>query len=259
MKLIFPNGEHGQVMLSEGVNRIGSAPDAQVRLNQAGIAPVHCELQLSGTIVTIRVPDPSNPVSLNGKVVQGVMAMRNGDQIGIGGVQAKLIVVEKAASVASRAEPDADSGATRMRMAVPKFVLRGVSGPAFGKTYPVPSTLVIGRAEECSICIPSEEISRKHAQVKPAMDGLAVEDLGSANGTYINGQRVQHGVLKPGDELRLDAIRFLLVAPGMEITNSQKPTAQTSAPAAGGSKLPIILGAIAALAIAAGAAWYFLG
>jgi hypothetical protein len=134
MKLTFPNGEHGQVMLSDGVNRIGSAPDAQVRLNLEGIAPVHCELQLAAGIVTVRVPDPSNPVTLNGKVVQGVMAVRSGDQLGVGPVQARLVAVDKAGGVASigKSDTDADSGATRMRMAVPKFVLRGVSGPAFG-------------------------------------------------------------------------------------------------------------------------------
>lgn len=257
MKLIFPNGEHGQVLLSEGVNRIGSAPDSQVRLDGDAIAPVHCELQLSGAIVTVRVPDPSHPVTLNGKPVQGVMAVRAGDELGVGGVQAKLISVERAAGVAGgRFDPENDSGATRMRMAVPKFVLRGVSGPAFGKTFPVPSVQVIGRSEECNICVPAEEISRRHAQVKPTADGLAVEDLGSANGTFINGQKVQNGLLKPGDELRLDTIRFLLVAPGMEITAATKAPPPAAKPASGNTGLVIGI-VVAVLAIAAGAGWYF--
>jgi len=55
---------------------------------------------------------------------------------------------------------------------------------------------------------------------------LSVEDLGSSNGTYINNKRVQHGFLNPGDELRLDAVRFILVAPGMEMN---APTAQVKA------------------------------
>ena len=105
-------------------------------------------------------------------------------------------------------------GATRVRIAVPRFVLRGVSGAAFGKVFPVMTQQVIGRQSDCDIAIPSEEISRRHAQVKPTPVGLMVEDLGSSNGTYINGQRVQQGLLKPGEELRLDNIRFLLVAPG---------------------------------------------
>jgi hypothetical protein len=166
--------------------------------------------------------------------------------------------VDKAAGVAAgKLDPDHDAGATRMRMAVPKFVLRGVSGPAFGKTYPIPSAQVIGRSDECNISIASDEISRRHAQVKPTQDGLAVEDLGSANGTFINGQRVQNGLLKPGDELRLDTIRFLLVAPGMEIASAAKPTTQLPVQSGGRGKGALIgvIGAVVAVAAAAG--WYF--
>jgi pSer/pThr/pTyr-binding forkhead associated (FHA) protein len=257
MKLIFPNGEHPQALLGDGVNRIGSAPDAQVHIDTADLAPVHAELAVQGGNVTLRVPDPGNPVGVNGKPVQGAIALRGGDTISVGAVQMRLVVVERAASTEKPAA-DADSGATRLRMAIPKYVLRGVSGAAFGKTFPVPAQLTIGRAQECDISIASEEISRRHATVKPTPEGLLVEDLNSANGTYINGQLVQSGVLKAGDELRLDAIRFLLVAPGMEIPPAQKPTAQLPAKAStGGSGKWIALG-VAVLAAAGGVAAYLL-
>jgi pSer/pThr/pTyr-binding forkhead associated (FHA) protein len=71
--------------------------------------------------------------------------------------------------------------------------------------------------------VPADEISRRHALIKPTPEGLSVEDLGSSNGTFINGKRVQHGFLNPGDELRLDAVRFILVAPGMEMATAQVP------------------------------------
>jgi len=258
MKLIFPNGEHPQALLNDGVNRIGSAPDSQVRLNLPGIAPVHCELSLQGSGVTLRVPDASNPITLNGKPIQGVMALRSNDMIGIGGVQARFVVVEVARG-RSAPEADGDSGSTRLRMAVPKFVLRGVSGAAFGKNYPVPSQVTIGRAPECEISIPSDEISRKHAQIKPISDGLSVEDLGSSNGTFINGQQVKQGILRPGDELRLDTIRFLLVAPGMEIPGAQKATLKL--PVMGNNRpntIGIIVAALAASAVGAGLVVYLL-
>ncbi len=258
MKLTFPNGEHPQALLNDGVNRIGSAPDSMVRLNLPGIAPVHCELVLQGAGVTLRVPDPSNAVTLNGKPVQGVMALRPNDLLGVGGVQARFVVVEVARGRSAPGNPDDDSGATRLRMAVPKFVLRGVSGAAFGKTFPVPSLTVIGRAPDCDISIPSEEISRRHAQVKPITDGLAVEDLGSSNGTYINGARIQNGILKPGDELRLDTIRFLLVAPGMDLPAAQKATVQLPRPRKGPSMVAVVVAALIASAVGAAAVMYFL-
>jgi predicted component of type VI protein secretion system len=109
-----------------------------------------------------------------------------------------------------------------------------VSGAVFSKVYPVAGPVVIGRAPECDISVPADEMSRRHAMVKPTPDGLQVEDLGSSNGTFINNKRVQTGFLGPGDELRLDAVRFILVAPGMEIAHgspAQSPAAKAPAAA----------------------------
>lgn len=236
MKLVFPNGEHGQVLLNPGVNRIGSSAEAAVVLTMPGILPVHCEIHVNQNGANLQVPAGAGPVEVNGKLVSDLMALRTGDTLMIGTVQARYMIVEVAKSVSvASGNPDEDSGATRVRMAVPKFVLRGVSGAVFSKVFPVTGPVVIGRAAECDISVPADEISRRHALVKPTPDGLSVEDLGSSNGTYINNKRVQHGFLNPGDELRLDAVRFILVAPGMEMN---APTAQmkATAPAAQSSK-----------------------
>jgi pSer/pThr/pTyr-binding forkhead associated (FHA) protein len=261
MKLLFPNGEHAQALLSPGVNRVGSAPDSQVLLDQPGVAARHCELNVAGDNVTLTVLDASAPVSVNGRPVSGTLAVRPGDQIGIGPVQARVVAVEKVQATVQRAAAVDDSGATKVRMAVPKFVLRGVSGAAFGKTYPVPGAVVIGRQQDCDISVPTEEISRRHAQVKPTADGLLVEDLGSANGTFINGKRVQTGLMRPGEELRLDTIRFLLVAPGMEMPAAQRagstPAAGSKAAPKGGGSAGLIVGVLIAVALAAAAGWYF--
>ena len=260
MKLLFPNGEHGQVLLSPGVNRIGSASDAQVVLNQPGVASHHCDLAVQGESVTLTANDPAAPVTVNGRPASGTLAIRPGDQLGIGPVQARLVAVEKVMATVQRAAAGDDTGATRVRQAVPRFVLRGVSGAAFGKTYPVPGPVVIGRQQDCDISVPSEEISRRHAQVKPTADGLMVEDLGSANGTYINGKRVQTGLMRPGEELRLDTIRFLLVAPGMEMPANQRgpvPTGTAPATARKGGGAGLVMGAVIVLAAAAAGLWYF--
>lgn len=257
MKLLFPNGEHSQVLLSPGANRIGSATDAQVTLDQPGVAPLHCEIALQGETATLHIADANHAVSVNGRPASGSIALRPGDLIGIGSVQARVVAVEKVGPTVQRAVAVDDTGTTRVRMAVPRFVLRGVSGAAFGKTYPVPGPVVIGRQHDCDIAVASEEISRRHAQVKPTPDGLLVEDLGSANGTFINGKRVQTGLMRPGEELRLDTIRFMLVAPGMEMPNTQRSPLAAPAPSGGGKAGVIVIGlvVIAALAVAA---WYFL-
>jgi pSer/pThr/pTyr-binding forkhead associated (FHA) protein len=241
MKLVFPNGEHGQVLLNHGVNRIGTSADNAIVLPVPGMLPVHCEIHITQNGANLQVPQGAGPVTVNGNPIADLMALRSGDILMIGNVQAKFLLVEvaKSAPVAAgavAAGPDDDSGATRVRMAVPKFLLRGVSGSVFSKVFPIIGPVVIGRAAECDIAVTADEISRRHALVKPTPDGLSVEDLGSSNGTFINNKRVQHGFLNPGDELRLDAVRFIMVAPGMEMnTASPQQSKSSSAKASGGS------------------------
>jgi pSer/pThr/pTyr-binding forkhead associated (FHA) protein len=267
MKLVFPNGEHPQVLLSPGVNRIGSARDGTVVLERPGIAPLHCEIHESNFGVNLQVPQGSGSVTVNDKPVRDMIALRAGDTIGIGGIVARVAAMDAprlspiggAAPRMDSGDMGEDNGATRVRMAVPKFILRGVSGPVFGKMYPVAGATVIGRAPECGIPVTVDEISRRHVELKPTQDGLSVEDLGSANGTYVNGQRVQKGFMKPGDELRLDAVRFILIAPGQEVTAGQKNgttgTAATGG-AAGGGKLWGIV--VAVLLVGVVVAWVLM-
>lgn len=215
MRLVFPNGEHGQVLLAPGLNRIGSDDSAAVVLRHAGVESNHCEINISGSGASL-APASGADVQVNGKSVRELIALRAGDVIGVGPVQARVVALQAATGQVGEGS-DADSDATRIRPAVPKLVLRGVSAPVFGKVYPLHAALVLGRAPECDLPIESEQVSRRHARIVPGDGSARVEDLGSANGTYVNGRRVESGELKPGQELRLDSVRFLLLEPGKPV------------------------------------------
>lgn len=60
----------------------------------------------------------------------------------------------------------------------------------------------IGRNNDCTIVLADPNVSRHHAEVRPAVDGYVVADLGSTNGTKVNGARVSEHLLLDGDELR---------------------------------------------------------
>jgi serine phosphatase RsbU (regulator of sigma subunit)/pSer/pThr/pTyr-binding forkhead associated (FHA) protein len=65
-------------------------------------------------------------------------------------------------------------------------------------------TISIGRASDCSIPIKDRYLSRRHAEIISANGGWVLKDLGSANGTYLNGNRVERdSQLRPGDRIRL--------------------------------------------------------
>lgn len=74
---------------------------------------------------------------------------------------------------------------------------------------------VVGRREDCDLRIPLGEVSRKHCRMVRDGDSLRLEDLGSSNGTFHNGQRVQEATLSPGDSIQVGPLVFVLQVDGV--------------------------------------------
>jgi pSer/pThr/pTyr-binding forkhead associated (FHA) protein len=70
--------------------------------------------------------------------------------------------------------------------------------------------VVVGRHRWCDVRIASLQVSRRHCRLALARDSVLVRDLGSTNGTLINGERIKEGVLRPGDELSIAHCRYRL-------------------------------------------------
>lgn len=96
---------------------------------------------------------------------------------------------------------------TQIGSSRPPIRLRAQLGPAMGQVYTmVGNTLTIGRAPDNDIVLDDPQVSRHHAQVVRRGDEISVEDLGSTNGTLVNGVRLAPHAPQPlrdGDELRL--------------------------------------------------------
>jgi hypothetical protein len=61
----------------------------------------------------------------------------------------------------------------------------------------------IGKAKDNSLMIAEIGVSRRHAKIRPRPNGYMLYDLGSSNGTYVNGKRIEQSVLHDGDEIRI--------------------------------------------------------
>jgi pSer/pThr/pTyr-binding forkhead associated (FHA) protein len=245
MKLLFPNGEHEPVELKDGDTVVGSGPDCQVMLAAPGIGVRHCVLRTRGEQTSVRPLDEQSVTVLNGKQITAETPLKPGDLVLFAKIGCRIVSFEKVPTPSLRKPPPPmgdDDGRTRVRMALPKFMIRGVSGPTFGKTYAAVGSMTIGRNSDCDICIPTDEISRHHAKLQVVPTGVMVEDLGSANGTFVNNQRVHGSVLmKANDELRLDTVRFLVVSPTTEPhAPSPAPPATKPASPSGGSSSSLL-------------------
>ena len=77
------------------------------------------------------------------------------------------------------------------------------TGPLAGSRVAVDAPMVLGR-ELVDLVIEDPEVSRRHVSVRPVEDALEIEDLGSLNGTWVNGTRIRAVTrLQAGDEIRL--------------------------------------------------------
>ena len=73
----------------------------------------------------------------------------------------------------------------------------------------------IGRREDCDLRIPVGDVSRKHCRLVLSADNIRVQDLGSSNGTYVNGSKVQDAFLNPGDTVSVGPVNFVVQIDGV--------------------------------------------
>lgn len=87
-------------------------------------------------------------------------------------------------------------------------ILIAQAGPLSGQRWNINNEIRIGRDPECEIMIPDRQISRIHAQITYSKDGVAIEDLSSKNGTYVNGELIESPViLQEGDIIQIALIQ----------------------------------------------------
>jgi hypothetical protein len=89
-----------------------------------------------------------------------------------------------------------------------RFCLRTVEGVPPDGVYSIEGTSRIGRSEEGEIVLLDPSVSRMHAIVEVDGGLPIVRDLGSTNGTYLNGRRIEAEPLRDGDELRFGNTRM---------------------------------------------------
>ncbi|MBT3181869.1 MAG: GGDEF domain-containing protein [Deltaproteobacteria bacterium] len=90
-----------------------------------------------------------------------------------------------------------------------------ISGPLIGKMYLLEeSTTIMGRAPDIDISISDSRISRKHLCIHLETGKAIIEDMGSTNGTFVNGERVIRRVLENGDKVHISSDTFFKFAVG---------------------------------------------
>jgi predicted component of type VI protein secretion system len=88
----------------------------------------------------------------------------------------------------------------------------GILQLADGRSVPVVDGLVLGRAPGVGLTLDDEKASRRHAKLAVQLGVVELEDLGSRNGTLLNGSRVEKRMLRDGDEITIGTTQIRYVA-----------------------------------------------
>lgn len=153
------------------------------------------ELAGDGIAPATTVPEPAAESSPSDAIFVVVVAV-----LAIAAAAAAFAVRRrdwKAAAVRAPAAPEPSTS---------EMMLTG-SGVAIALSRGV---IVVGRDPSAQVVIDDPMVSRQHAQLEVTPDGVRVQDLGSANGTHVNGVAVESSVMRPGDILEIGDVRLEL-------------------------------------------------
>jgi pSer/pThr/pTyr-binding forkhead associated (FHA) protein len=115
----------------------------------------------------------------------------------IGGAPQESIILGAAEAAALRAELGVEQAPAR-------FVVLDGPGKKKGEAIELTAATVFGRDRRSGVRLDDDEFaSAQHARIEPRSDGTWVEDLGSTNGTFVNGERITAERLKKGDVVRV--------------------------------------------------------
>lgn len=134
-------------------------------------------------------------IEVNGKPLSVPFGLKPGDEISIGDTTMCIV--------------DDDDEATIARVSAIRWELEGEEGEHSGEHVTISRIIAVGRSDDNDIVMKEGHISRVHARLHPIGDEVYLEDLGSANGTYVNGQRIWGAIrLHHGDHVRFDEASF---------------------------------------------------
>lgn len=280
LKLQFKDQRQSAIWLVESVMTIGSGAKNHVVISESGIDDQHARLTRDGNNIYLSDNGSFGGTFVNGNRIGQHFQLRPGDKIRVGKVELEIIDPKTGAErPAAAATPRAD------------WSLMAITGELKGKSIPVHGSLVFGRSSSCDIVINDAHMSRRHAEVNLKDGILRLVDLKSSNGTCVNGKMVGEQILKPGDKIGFDQITFLVAgpasvtaalpdededeatvfraapiprrpqpavakpsAPVAPVASAKVEAKVSAAPAAGGSKTPLIIGitVVALVIVAAG-------
>lgn len=256
-----PDGSQQEQDVSEQLT-IGRGEGNDLILSEGGVSRKHARFFLEGEAFMVEDAGSSNGTFVDGEKIEGPTKLSSKSQVVIGDYEIQLKLGSKQLPRANKAtarpskEPTSATGkavkpaaprSTRVVQAVkpssggpaalakrpgPQKAagpqLRGLSGTVTGKAFTLTGTMTVGRVAGVDIVIDDDSVSRRHAEVIVNGREVTVKDLGSANGTTVNGAPISDDtILAPGDIIQFGVVEVMFETGGT--SGPRAPIARRSA------------------------------
>ena len=239
-------GKRTVVPLTREQYSIGRKDGNTIRLTERNVSREHARLYKKTNGVAPPTPEKPtfvledltsyNGVFVNGLRITHAQDLAHGDLVQIGDYRIVLQdeqLLDTAA--ATTTTPDAKAtvplGAPAVRAQAASLMDRPnrlvmLAGPTPGVEFPMTDErMTIGRAEDASISINHNSVSRLHCEVHSLGDGrFEIVDKGSSNGVRVNASDLRRGIIEPGDLIELGDVKFKFIGAGQifRATDSQQ-------------------------------------
>ncbi|VUD53227.1 ABC transporter ATP-binding/permease protein [Thalassocella blandensis] len=213
LKIQFKDKRQEPFWVVEKSFSIGQADACSLVIKDSSIAESHAKiLQQGDTYVLKDLGSQGGSFVNNQRINQKNIAC--GDTIRLGTVELEVIdpIAEHGNDAASYWSLIADSS-----------WLSGQEFPLGGSSSEVIS---LGRGTQCDIVFPGTHLSRRHAEITISPSHLTIRDLNSANGTFVNDEKVDVSTVFAGDRIRLDVYSFRVFGPGIHLPRSATGTSK---------------------------------
>lgn len=207
LQVHFPRSQQPDQSLTPGVHRIVRPASGGVRLvADAQGALLLAQICLDRRGLWLQVASGVRGIHINGRPVRRVALLRAGDAVYVDGVE---LLIRSTVAPASRlpesgAPCDADPG----------VLLRGIGGPHHGRSFPLQSSRVVGRDPSADIVIDDHALALRHASIELHDGKVLLRDLGTEEGSMVNGLAARDCWLQCGDQVVFERRhRFVLEMP----------------------------------------------
>lgn len=217
LKIRLKNNKYNAVWLVEPRVTIGSSRHNDLIINDAHVAEEHFEVLVNHEQLTLKNLSLDRPVHVNSEPVHKSCELKPLDIILVGNTELQ-VVDPKREALATPVEP---LRATRNRpVTTTGWALKALHPALNNRVYSLKENNLLGRSSECDITLGAAHLSRRHARLDIVDGILYVKDLGSANGTFVNGKSVRESRVRRGDELRFDTVAFGVIGPPDEFAKT---------------------------------------